>query len=115
MIATSYYYDSTTATGYIDYTCTSGTFYGGNHLRLVVPLERPSYYCRGLAFETEKLAKAFENTMLSREVSQRLSFLDYKCVYRPPNRVIINKSTQSLKQKAYNKRKKFKEKLGLKH
>ena len=121
MIATAEYYNGT-ATGYIDATDTSGitVTYGGGfgNLRLVDSPRFTSndlYYCRGLAFKTAKIAKAFENMMRSREVSQQLSFFVAKRIIRPPKRVTIRLNAQSVKQRMYNKRKKSKEKLGLTH
>ena len=73
------------------------------------------YFSRGLAFETEKEAKAYENMIRSREISQGLSFFVPRKVERPPICVRIKRTSLSLKQVAYTKRKKLKEKLGLKH
>lgn len=115
MIATTDYYGTATLDNFDFARSTASSYIYGNtnYLKLI---KTPKYfYFRGLAFETAKMAKAYRNMVKSRETSRELSHYVAKCIYHPPKRVTPRLTAQSLKQRVYNKRKKFKEKLGLKH
>lgn len=75
---------------------------------------RNTYY-NGICFENKKLAIAYKNLIKSQEQTKILSFFKKKTINRT---IMVNKkphNAPSRKQFHYNKRKKFKEKMGLKH
>lgn len=125
LIATSEYYNSThSGTGSIYFdglyitgqsVTISGTATNSNLSLVKSPVWDDCFYFNGLAFDTAKKAKAYENMAKSREVSHNLSFFTPQTRYVPPRCTKPRLSALSLKQRTYNKRKKFKEKLGLKH
>jgi len=104
---------SATSAGTAGATTASHNFHSDCSISWTPPKKR--FFTQGIEFRNKKEALAYKNFLKSREISHKLSFFTPHGVTQPPRLVKHISNFSSIKQLAYTKRKRAKEKLGLKH
>lgn len=109
-----YYCDGTASAYLIQHTSTTATISNFPD-RIWRQNKQKWFYHQGKCFKTKKQAVAYKNLLRSQERAHQLSFIKKKILHRTVRVVKKPHNAPSVKQFYYAKRKKFKEKLGMKH